>query len=198
MLFVLLGDNDQASIHLNESMALWYEVGIHGVLLRVFSFWKSRLFAGRYQAGERVLKEALRFVRELGNLWMVSIILASLAMVATDEGNYRQAGALLTESLTILREIGERWQIVHTLEGVACLAAAQGGQLTLLQSARLFGAAEKLRESLAAPVLPFQRDFNERGVARLHVQLDAVTLRAGWAEGRAMTLDQAVLTHLRI
>jgi hypothetical protein len=91
---------------------------------------------------------------------MVSIMRASLAMVALDEGDYRRAGAQLRESLTILREMGERWQIVHTLEVCACLAA-HGTQANLVRSARIFGATEKLRESLAAPMLLFQRDFNE-------------------------------------
>jgi hypothetical protein len=137
-----------------------------------------------------------------GKSWLISILLARLAMVTLDQDDYRRAGAQPTESLTLLRDRGERWQIAQTLEVFASLAAAQGrqsedGQSSLLRSARIFGAAEKLRETLAAPVFLFQRHFNERGVANLRTQLDEGTLAAAWAEGRAMTLDQAVAYALK-
>jgi hypothetical protein len=40
--------------------------------------------------------------------------------------------------------------------------------------------------------LPFQRHFNERGVASLRAQLDEAALVTAWAKGRAMTLEQAI------
>ena len=113
-------------------------------------------------------------------------------MVAVDQGDYDQAHRRLTESLTLLRELGERWQSVHTLEVFACLATVKRQQPSLLRAARIFGAAEVLRETLGALSLTFQRHFNERGVAALRVQLDDASLTGAWAEGRAMTLDQVV------
>ena len=49
-----------------------------------------------------------------------------------------------------------------------------------------------LRENYAAPVLAFQRRFNERGIALLHAQLEEPIIVAAWEEGRAMTLEQAL------
>ena len=96
-----------------------------------------------------------------------------------------------------MRELGERWKIAQMLEVFACLAVAErekseDRQSSLLRAARIFGAAERLRETLAAPVFPFQRHFTERGFAILRAQLDEVTMAAAWAEGRAMALDQVV------
>ena len=59
------------------------------------------------------------------------------------------------------------------------------------RAARLFGAAEALRKRLDAQIMEFQRQSHERGIFLLRAQLDETTLSSAWAEGRAMTLDQA-------
>jgi len=60
------------------------------------------------------------------------------------------------------------------------------------RAARLFGAAEALREALGAPVLWFQRQSYAQGVAALRAWLDDAACAAAWAEGRGMTLEQAI------
>jgi hypothetical protein len=77
----------------------------------------------------------------------------------------------------------------------ACLAAFAARALAcneLRQAGRLFGAAEALSESIHEPLLPEDAFQVRRNVAVLRERLDAATLNAAWAEGRAMTLDQAV------
>ena len=129
--------------------------------------------------------------------WGIANALAHLAMVALDLGDDGRAGAYLRESLIHLRQLGERWQTVHTLEVFARLAAGQeqrpeDAQASGLRAARLFGAAEVLRETLRAPILAFQRQSYARGIATLRAQLDEATFTAAWAEGRAMTLEQVI------
>jgi hypothetical protein len=114
-------------------------------------------------------------------------------MATLEQGDAARATIQLVESLTLLRALGERWQTAHTLEVFACLAVMQA-QPDLVRAAHLFGAAEILRETLSAPVLPFQRHFNERGVAALRAQLDESSLTVAWAKGRAMSLEQ-VMAH---
>ena len=41
-------------------------------------------------------------------------------------------------------------------------------------------------------LLPFDRDQSERNPAALRTQLDPAAFDAAWAEGRAMTMEQAV------
>jgi hypothetical protein len=41
-------------------------------------------------------------------------------------------------------------------------------------------------------VLPDNQDHYERSVGAARGRLDAVTFAAAWAEGRAMTLEQAI------
>ena len=198
MLFVQSREYVRAEALLNESQVLWRELGSTGGMAGGFLFLGNLAYAqGQITQAGAAWEEGLALCRAENFTWNASILLTQLAMVTQEEGDYQRAGAQLTESLTILREMRERWQTAYTLEVFACLAAAQGpssedGQSSLRRSARLFGAAEILRETTASQVLTFLQDFNERGIASLRAQLDEASLKIAWAEGRAMTLDQVV------
>ena len=61
-----------------------------------------------------------------------------------------------------------------------------------LRAARLFGAAEALRETLGTQLLAFHRRSRDPGVAGLRAVLDGAAVEAAWAAGRGLTLEQAV------
>jgi hypothetical protein len=66
----------------------------------------------------------------------------------------------------------------------------------LVRAIRLFGAAEK-----AMPQYQFEQDSPdladyERGLAAARVALDPDAFTLAWAEGQAMTLEQAILCAL--
>jgi hypothetical protein len=151
---------------------------------------------GNTNQARALFEESLIQFRTSEGMWMIAGVLTNLAMIALDQGDYGQAKAYLTESLTLLHQMGEKWQIVNTVEVFARLTVEQGqkGDNTHLhlRAARLFGAAEALREILDTQVLEFQRHSHERGIAALRAQLDEATLAVAWAEGRAMTLDQTI------
>jgi hypothetical protein len=65
------------------------------------------------------------------------------------------------------------------------------GQRGLVRAARLFGATEAIRERLAFPILSEERRSYEHGLATLRAHIDDDSLVAAWAEGQAMTLEQA-------
>ena len=75
------------------------------------------------------------------------------------------------------------------LEGLAGVA---GGQGQPEQAGRLFAAAEALRASLGTPLPPVERAEYACNVAAARGQRDEATWEAAWAEGRAMTLEQAI------
>jgi predicted ATPase/DNA-binding XRE family transcriptional regulator len=203
MLFVMRGDHERAVALLEESLELYRELGNKsGVAWVLFFMGQPIYIQGHIQRAGAMFEESVALFRAVDDTWGIASALFRVAMVALDEGAYRQAGAYLVESMTRLRELGERWQIVNTLEVFACLAAIQRQQLedsqpNLLMAARIFGATEVLRETLSAPVLPSEQHFYERGVATLRAQLDPAALAAAWAEGRAMSLEQAVAYALK-
>ncbi|HEU5102516.1 MAG TPA: LuxR C-terminal-related transcriptional regulator [Roseiflexaceae bacterium] len=198
------GDHRRAQAYFNESLALARELG-DAILVSWCRFFQGTLAytEGDTEWAGALWDESLSGFRAEEQLWGIANVLANLAMVALDQGEYRKASAQLVESLTLLRDLGERWQIVHTLEVCARLAAEQqlawkDGQAGVLRAAQLFGAAETLRKELGAPVLSFQRQSYERGIATLRAHLDDATRAAAWAEGQAMTLEQAIADALAL
>jgi hypothetical protein len=75
------------------------------------------------------------------------------------------------------------------LEGFAHVAGAEGDAE---RAARLFGAAEALREALGAPLPPVERAHYDRSVAATRAALGEEAFAAAWAEGRALSLEQAI------
>ena len=71
--------------------------------------------------------------------------------MACEQGDFASARALYEESLVIRRELGDRRGIAYSLEGLAAVVAALGSPL---RAARIWGAAERLREEIGSPLSP--------------------------------------------
>ena len=65
-------------------------------------------------------------------------------------------------------------------------------QRQLRRAARLFGAAETLRRAIGAALSPGARVDYDRDVAAVRAQLDEETFAMEWAEGQALTMEQAI------
>ena len=60
------------------------------------------------------------------------------------------------------------------------------------RAVRLFGAAAALLDTLKASLAPADRNDYERTVATLRAQLGTQRFTAAWADGQALTLEQAI------
>jgi DNA-binding CsgD family transcriptional regulator len=109
--------------------------------------------------------------------------------VAAVQQDYATALARYEEGLLLARESGNKGKIASCLEGLAGVRAAQG---ELLQSARLWGAAEALREAIGAPIPPVYRPTYERAVRAARAHFGEKAFAAAWAEGRTMTVEHAL------
>ena len=96
---------------------------------------------------------------------------------------------MLKESLGVHHDLGDRWRIASVLESLAEAARAQG---EFERAVRLFGAAEALREAIGTPVPLCERPDRDSNVAAARARLDDAAWEAAWAEGRAMSLGEAV------
>ena len=62
-----------------------------------------------------------------------------------------------------------------------------------LSAARIWGAAERLREEIGSPVLPVDRPgYDRRVIAARAARGDDAAFDRAWREGRALTLEQAI------
>lgn len=100
----------------------------------------------------------------------------------------------MQKSLKWYVEVGSRWDIADCLE-IAAAAAMVRGDAT--EAARLFGAAEALRDALGTPLPPSERETYDRRAMEVRSQLDGTTFALEWAWGRELNVDDAVRYALR-
>ena len=159
--------------------------------------WRAYL-AGDGARALALLEESLALFRQVRDTTpQIVYTLESLGWVLLDRDDYARARALLTEGLLLAQQHGDKSQQMWALEGLAMLAArsdmAQGSPLEGAQrAARLFGAAEALRETRGEQFSPAERSVHQRYVVMGHAQMDEVAWQAAWTEGRTMPLEQAV------
>jgi tetratricopeptide (TPR) repeat protein len=155
---------------------------------------KMALSQGEVVKAQALFEESLAFYRAQGYRSETAEALAVLGQVAAVQQDYTTALARYEEGLLLAREIGNKGKIASCLEGVAGVRAAQG---ELLQSARLWGAAEALRQAIGAPIPPVYRPAYECAVRAARAQFGRKPFAAAWAQGRAMTPEQVLAAQGR-
>lgn len=149
---------------------------------------------GDYVGARALHEESLAIKRELGDRSGVGTSLNNLGNLACEEGEFASARALHEEGLAIDHELGDRWGIAFALEGLAAVVAVLGKSL---RAARIWGAAERLREEIGAPLPPNERPRYGRRVAVARAALrDDAAFDSAWQEGRALTIEQAIALAL--
>jgi tetratricopeptide (TPR) repeat protein len=186
------GNLAEALSYAQKSLELFHRIHdvVHSsVMLGILAATRASL--GDKEGTRRDFEELQRLPSQTSNRWALGMFLQSAAYnVQYNYQRYEAAKILYQASLVHWREIQRLesgFSIVRGLMGLAELAAIQGhGQ----RSGWLFGAADHLTPSSGS----YREALNER-VARSHKQLDAATaatFKAGWTEGLAATLEQAI------
>jgi tetratricopeptide (TPR) repeat protein len=113
----------------------------------------------------------------------------TLAGLKVLQGELEQATALLKNSLHLYCQINHIYFIGNCF---IVFAGAANGYKKAIRAAQLFGAREAIHESIGANLDPgFQRIYVSQ-VAQTRAMLEESAFASAWAEGRAMTLDQAI------
>jgi hypothetical protein len=87
------------------------------------------------------------------------------------------------------KRLGHRAAVANQLECFAFIAKIHGQPE---RAAKLFGAAEALREIINIQMTDLERAEYDREVADLKANLDENILASLWLEGRVMTMEQAI------
>ncbi|MFN8484526.1 MAG: tetratricopeptide repeat protein [Anaerolineae bacterium] len=143
---------------------------------------------------EALLQEAMTIFERLGHKYGRARTLHDLGFLAADQGVYPLAGERFAQSLVLFHQLGDRRNEAKCLEGLARVAAALHQPE---RAAHLLAAAENLRVKMESPLPPSYRAAFERTVASVRSELDARALARASAEGKAMTLEQAVAYALK-
>lgn len=184
------GDRSQAETAYTASLTLWRELGDLGGIARCLTnLAELSLMKGKDARARTLCAEGLEVARELGDKSEIAHATCVLALVLLSAGEEYSADRLLKEALTYLWELGETLTIVYVLDDLAGIAAGLGEGM---RATRLLGAAQALRESIAAPVSKFERERYDQQVKSARSLLNEKALDRAWDEGRAMALDQAI------
>jgi DNA-binding CsgD family transcriptional regulator len=184
------GDLTQAHTWLEESLALYQELG-DKVSIAYYLQLGGLLALGEGDmalARSRV-EQAVALFKEMRHRYGTTVSLYALAQVVGASGDDTRSQSLYEEGIAVARKEGNRQTIAFGLEGLARVVAVQG---EVSWAARLWGAAETLRETIGAPVPPVERPAYESSVTAARAQLGEKPFAAAWAEGRLMTPDQAL------
>ncbi len=135
-----------------------------------------------------LFEESLGISRTLQDARGVGWSICGLGITARLARGYKRAEGLLREALSLFRELGDKYGMVNTLIEVGRVAVRRGDTE---RAARLFGAAQSLREAVGAPLLPYDLPSYSRQYSA-ETQLRGTGFDSIWAEGRAMTLEQVM------
>jgi predicted ATPase len=173
---------------LGESLALRQELGDPWSIAQTLgNFASLAMQQGDDVNAKKYSEESLALFQRTGDPRSIARQLMELGDFARREGDFVRATTLLTQALSQLWQIRDQWSLTFVLDNLASLANAQGNPE---RSARLFGAAEYLREAIGMPLQALDRAEYEQNVGSVRKNLDEMTFAKAWAEGRIMTLEQ--------
>jgi predicted ATPase/class 3 adenylate cyclase/DNA-binding XRE family transcriptional regulator len=187
-----LAQDDFAQTHglAEQCLALYREVGdtqYIAVLLSLLG--EMHLIQGELGQAHELLEESVVTFKELGDRWSTAEALITFARVASSQGELAIARVHYQESLEIAREIDAKNLIASALEGAGAVVAAQGEPEW---AARLWGTAQALRVTIGAPLPPIYRADYEAALDSARTHLGEEVFATALAEGRDMTLEQAL------
>ncbi len=187
------GDLAQAHTLLEESFSLYRELGDkESIAYCLYLSGMLTLGEGDTASARLLSEQAVALFKEMRQQHGTTVSLYALAQVITAQGDYASSQALYQEGIAVARKAGDRRTVAFGLEGLASVVAAKG---ETAWAARLWGAAEVLRETIGAPIPPVERPAYESSVAAACVQLGDQAFTSAWAEGRLMTPEQALVTR---
>ncbi|MGH3144426.1 MAG: ATP-binding protein, partial [Rubrobacter sp.] len=187
-----LGRPEEGFALMQKSVDLDLEVGNEWGAAAMLGFSATVPFAqGDLDRARQLAERGLDLARKVGARDILYVTLHPLAAIALAEGEHERAKRLFEESAGLSLEVGEKVNTAFCLDGLATVAAAAG---ELGHAARLWGAAEAILEDNEVISYPFAPDpsLRERRVAEAKAGFDERAWKQAWAEGRAMSSDEAV------
>jgi predicted ATPase/DNA-binding CsgD family transcriptional regulator len=167
---------DEAGDQVNVAVTLYH--------LGVVAFGQEHL-----EQAEARLEEALQLSRGVHDPWGSASSLAYLGLVRSVRGDLDGAAEALREALDLFVRVGSTERIADVLCRVAVWARARGEPVPAL---RLFAAAETLGTRIGAVQALPERAIYERVLSVFERAMVPDEFAAAMAEGRELSLEQAV------
>jgi tetratricopeptide (TPR) repeat protein len=187
----MTGDFEKARADVERGRAMLKESGEDwSATMALLSGAMTAKLSGNYEEARSQLADLEPLFRDLGDQHRANMVRSELAHIERDEGNYGKAEAMYRQTIKEWQRIGHRAAVAHQLECLASLAMqAEHPE----RAARLFGAAEALRERIRISMTMVEQREYEHTVAALRAGMDPEAFASAWARGRSLSLDQAIV-----
>ena len=184
-----VGGQEQARAYYEEALTISRELSSASILRScVNGLGLSYLLQRDIGRAAPLFEESAALCREAGDRTLLPLPLNDLGWVALLRDDLKRAEALHKESLALSKELGGSHRTFVFLEGLACDAGAKG---EAERAARLFAAAQSLRETTGFSLEPAMHALAEPYLVEARSQLDENAWTEAWEEGRAMSMEAA-------
>ena len=142
-----------------------------------------------YERATALHEESLILAREAEDGIAIALSLMAGSLAFLGRGDHRRATELCGEGV----RLSWRMKMTHpTASHLYIAASLAGSQGQPIRSARLWGAAESLLDTIGSTLAPVERQLYEPYIAAARNRLGELAWEAAWLEGKAMTPDHAV------
>jgi predicted ATPase/class 3 adenylate cyclase len=158
-----------------------------GILLLGLAY--NARFLKQFETAKRHFETGLKMFEYVGHKGFMTVMTTEIAHVERALGNYTKAKNTYQETIKVFQDAGNRPAVAHQLECFAMIAIVEEEPQ---RAAKLFGAADAIREVTGHKPTDEEEAEEAQFITRLHEMLSDTEFNALWAEGRSMTMEQAI------
>lgn len=158
-----------------------------GILLLGLAY--NARFLKQFELAKKHFEAGFKMFEYVGHKGFMSVMTTEIAHVERALGNYSNAKKTYKETIKDFQDVGNRPAVAHQLECFAMIAIVEEEQQ---RAAKLFGAAEAIRELTGHKPTDEEQAEEAQFISRLHSMLSEAEFNTLWAEGKSMTMEQAI------
>jgi predicted ATPase/class 3 adenylate cyclase len=144
---------------------------------------------GHFERAQGYFEEGFRIFKHIGHKGLMALVTSDIAHTQRGMGNYTEAKQTYRETIKVFQDYGNRPAVAHQLECFAMIAVVEEEPH---HAAKLFGAAEAIRELTGHKRTDEEETEEAQFTSRLRAMLPEAEFYALWTEGRSMTMEQAI------
>lgn len=188
---IMAGHSLEASIeYTTKSLALLKEHSNRfGYAMVLFAIGMGARFQGRFADAREKFSILLPIFANMGDHHRTNMIHSEVAHMERLEGRHAKAAQMYRDTIVEWKRLGHRAAVANQLE---CFAFVAQTQAQPDRAAKLFGAAEALRNLINIPISGMEQVEYDRKVGALRARLNADEFKTMWAAGRPLTMEQAI------
>jgi len=184
------GDESEKERYMGKLRALVSEMpNSFQVSMFLLGMGMDERMRGNYDSARKIFEQGKEAFRRIHSKYFVLVMSSEMGHVERQQGNLTQARLIYRETIKGWQDLGNRAAIAHQLECFGFIALAEEEPQAAV---KLFIAAEALRDKIQAPMTDYERAEYDHEVAQVRSMLTETEFNALWAEGRFMTMEQAI------